>query len=301
MTDTPIIECVPNFSEGRRPEILAALTSRIDSIPKVQVLASEMDPDHNRSVITMIGEPDSISEAIVDASKLAISTIDMNLHSGVHPRIGAIDVIPLIPVSGITFDQSVIMAKSIGARLGSELSLPVYLYAQAASNPNRENLADIRRLEYEGLSKMMSLDTWLPDFGPREPHPTAGAVAVGVRKPLIAFNVNLNTKDVSVATQIAREIRERDGGFKCLKALGLYLNNQKVSQVSMNFTDYGVTTISDVFDYIKRRTEEEGIEVIDSELVGLINMQPVLDVSKHYLKLRNMTPDRILESHIHKL
>jgi len=301
MTDTPIIECVPNFSEGRRPEILAALTSRIDSIPKVQVLASEMDPDHNRSVITMIGDPESISEAIVDASKLAISTIDMNLHSGVHPRIGAIDVIPLIPVSGITFDQSVIMAKSIGARLGSELSLPVYLYAQAASNPNRENLADVRRLEYEGLSKMMSLDTWLPDFGPLEPHPTAGAVAIGVRKPLIAFNVNLNTKDVSVATQIAREIRERDGGFKCLKSLGLYLSSKGVSQVSMNFTDFGVTTIAEVFDYVKRRAGEEGVEVMDSELVGLINMQPVLDVAAHYLKLNQMSPERIVESHIHKL
>ncbi|MEE2709021.1 MAG: glutamate formimidoyltransferase [Gemmatimonadota bacterium] len=301
MTDTPIIECVPNFSEGRRPEIVAALRSCIDSMPKVRVLACEMDPDHNRSVITIVGEPEAVSEAIVDASELAISTIDMNLHSGVHPRIGAVDVIPLIPILGLTFDQSVLMAKRIGTRLGSELFLPVYLYAHAASNPNRKNLADIRRPEYEGLGQMMSREAWGPDFGPPEPHPTAGAVAVGVRKPLVAFNINLNTSDVSVATRIAGEIRERDGGFKCLKALGLYLKKQRVSQVSMNFTDYEVTTLADVFDYVNRRAEQEGVEVIDSELIGLINIRPVLDVAAHYLKLRNMTPDRILESHINKL
>ena len=277
------------------------MTSRIDSIPKVQVLASEMDPDHNRSVITIIGDPEAVSDAMVDACELAISTIDMNVHSGVHPRIGAVDVIPLIPTSGMTVDESIIIAKRIGTRLGSELSLPVYLYAQAASNPNRENLADVRRLEYEGLGEMMSQKGWLPDFGPANPHPTAGAAAVGVRKPLIAFNINLNTKDVNVATRIAGEIRERDGGFRCLKALGLYLKNQEVSQVSMNFTDYEVTTIAEVFDYVNRRAREEGVEVIDSELVGLINMQPVLDVAAHYLKLRNVTPDSILEHHIHKL
>ncbi len=290
-----IVECVPNVSEGRRKDIIETLRDEILSVKDIKFLDYSSDIDHNRSVFTFVGSPKNVLKAVYRLASKSLELIDLNKHKGEHPRIGAIDVIPFVPIKDVTMNECVLLAIGLGRRLGENLNLPVYLYEEAATAPHRRNLANIRRGEFEGLNEKMKNSKWKPDFGPERPHPTGGATVVGAREPLIAFNVNLNTKDVSIAKMIAKAIREKDGGFPCVKALGLELKDKDLTQVSMNLTNYKVTPVYKVFDRIVELAKESRVEVVESELIGLIPIDATSQIISHYLKLPDFKSDRILE------
>lgn len=265
-----IIECVPNFSDGRNKNVLAQIVEGISSVDGVTVLGAEADPDHNRSVVTFVGSANPVKEAAFRGVERARDLIDLNEHEGQHKRMGACDVLPFIPVAGCDLDGCAALARDVGERIGSELGVPVYLYEHAASRPERSNLAVIRKPQFEGLKDLIGGDdAHTPDYGPDAIHPTAGITAVGARFFLIAYNVNLKSNDLALARSIAKSIRERDGGFKCVKAMGFELAERGIVQVSMNLTNYTVTPIRTVFDEIQRQAAEQGVEVLESELVGL--------------------------------
>ncbi|MFO0982500.1 MAG: glutamate formimidoyltransferase [Planctomycetota bacterium] len=265
-----IIETVPNFSEGRRSETVAALCQAMQSVAGVTLLDREMDHDHNRSVITLVGARQPIAEATFRGVQKAAELIDLNQHQGEHPRMGACDVLPFVPVRGATMADCVALAHQVGKRIGSELQIPVFLYEEAATRPQRKNLAEVRKGQFEGLRDLIGTDPERdPDFGPRRIHPTAGAIAVGARFFLIAYNVNLNSDDLGLAKSIAKRIREKDGGFACVKAMGFLLKERGLAQVSMNLTNFQVTPVLEVFREIKRLAAEKGVAVLESELVGL--------------------------------
>ena len=290
-----LMECVPNFSEGRRPEVVAAIVSAMQSVPSVRVLDFSSDADHNRSVVTLVGAPEGLVEAAFRGAEAASRLIDLNQHKGNHPRMGAADVIPFIPVRDCAMEDAVVAARQLGERLGSELSIPVYLYEAAATRPERKNLADVRRGEFEGLREEIVKPERQPDFGPAQLHPTAGATAVGARPFLVAFNINLGTKDVSVAKRIARAVRGSSGGFVNTKALGLYLEAEGVAQVSMNMTDFTKTSLHHVFDFVRREAEQQGVPVVGSEIVGLVPEQALLDAARYYLRLWGFQESQVLE------
>jgi len=290
-----LVECTPNVSEGRRKDIVEDLRDEILSVKEIKLLDYSSDFNHNRSVFTFVGSPKNVLEAVYKLTAKSLELIDLNKHKGEHPRIGAIDVIPFVPIKDITMKECVLLAIGLGRRLGENLNLPVYLYEEAASAPHRKNLANIRRGEFEGLNEKMKNSEWKPDFGPEKPHPTGGATAISARVPLIAFNVNLNTKDVSIAKMIAKAIREKDGGFPCVKALGLELKDKDLTQVSMNLTNYKVTPVYKVFDRIVELAKEKDIEIVESELIGLIPIDAISQIVSHYLKLPDFKSDRILE------
>ena len=290
-----LIECVPNISEGRREDIIETLKDEILSVKDIKLLDYSSDIDHNRSVFTFVGSPENVLEAAYRLASKSLELIDLNKHRGEHPRIGAIDVIPFIPIKDITMKECVLLAIGLGRRLGENLNLPVYLYEEATTVSHRRNLANIRRGEFEGLHEKMKDPKWKPDFGPDKPHPAGGATAIGARVPLIAFNVNLNTKDVSIAKMIAKAIREKDGGFPCVKALGFELKDKDLTQVSMNLTNYKVTSVYKVFDKIGKLAKENGVEVVESEIIGLIPIDATSQIISHYLKLPDFKSNRILE------
>jgi len=270
-----LVECVPNVSEGRRKDVIEALKDEILSVKGIKLLDYSSDIDHNRSVFTFVGSPEKVLETSYRLAAKSLELIDLNKHKGEHPRIGATDVIPFVPIKDVTMSECVLLAIGLGRRLGENLNLPVYLYEEAAPEPHRRNLADIRRGEFENLNEKMKNPVWKPDFGPEKPHPTGGATAIGARVPLIAFNVNLNTKDVSITKMIAKAIREKDGGFSHVKALGLKLKDKDLTQVSMNLTNYKVTPVYKVFDRIVELAKENGVEVVESELIGLIPVDAI--------------------------
>ncbi|MGB9719996.1 MAG: glutamate formimidoyltransferase [bacterium] len=293
-----IIECVPNFSEGRDK-------TKIDDIVKiieasgVQILDVEMNADHNRAVLTFIGEPDNVLEAAFNATKRASELIDLTKHKGEHPRIGATDVIPFIPISDISTEECVEFARRLGKRIAEELGIPVYLYEAAATRPERENLANIRKGEFEGLGREIETNPdRFPDFGKPKIHPTAGATVVGVRFPLIAYNINLNTSDVSVAKNIARAIRFKDGGFRYAKALGFELKEEGLAQVSINMTNYLGTPLYRVFELVKFEAQRYGVNIRESEIVGLVPEKALIDTAIHYLQLNRFNENQILEYHL---
>ncbi len=290
-----LVECIPNVSEGRRKDIVEDLRDEILSVKEIKLLDYSSDFNHNRSVFTFVGSPEKVLEAAYRLTSKSLELIDLNKHRGEHPRIGAIDVIPFVPIKDITMKECVLLAIGLGRRLGENLNLPVYLYEEAASAPHRKNLANIRRGEFEGLNEKMKNSEWKPDFGPEKPHPTGGATAISARVPLIAFNVNLNTKDVSIAKMIAKSIREKDGGFSKVKALGLELKDKGLTQVSMNLTNYKVTPVYKVFNKIVELAKENNIEIVESELIGLIPIDAISQIVSHYLKLPDFKSDRILE------
>jgi len=290
-----LVECIPNVSEGKRKNIIEDLRDEILSVKEIKLLDYSSDFNHNRSVFTFVGSPEKVLEAVYKLAAKSLELIDLNKHKGEHPRMGAIDVIPFVPIKDVTMNECVLLAIGLGRRLGENLNLPVYLYEKAASAPHRKNLANIRRGEFEGLNEKMKNSEWKPDFGPEKPHPTGGATVVGARVPLIAFNVNLNTKDVSIAKMIAKTIREKDGGFSKVKALGLKLKDKDLTQVSMNLTNYKVTPVYKVFDKIGELAKENNIEIVESELIGLISIDAISQIVSHYLKLPDFKPDRILE------
>lgn len=293
------IECVPNFSEGRRKDVIDKIVFSIRSVPGVKVLDVESDPDHNRSVVTFVGSKESIQEAAFRGARAAVELIDLNKHTGQHPRMGALDVLPFIPLAGATMEDCVGIANSVAARIAKDLKIPIYLYEEAARKPDRRNLENVRRGQFEGLRDAIKTDdSRYPDYGPRAVHPTAGATAVGARMPLIAFNIDLKTTDVKVAKDIAKKIRTSGGGLPHLKALGFYLEARKMSQVSMNLTNYTVTHISTVFEAVRKEAEERGVEIAQGEIIGLIPLDAVCDLAAKYISLPSFSSNQVLERRI---
>ncbi|HAF67081.1 MAG: glutamate formimidoyltransferase [Bacillota bacterium] len=290
-----VVECIPNFSEGRDPSFLDEIVKVIKDAG-CKVLDASMDASHNRSVVTFVGTPADVEQAAFSAAKRASELIDMEKHQGEHPRIGATDVIPFVPIHGVTMDDCVEMANRVGKRIGEELGIPVYLYAKAATRPDRVRLPDVRRGEYEGLKEAIKTDPdKKPDFGPSQLHPRAGATAVGARPPLIAFNVNLNTGDVKIARAIARKIRESSGGLPHVQAMGIRIEETGLAQVTMNLLDYRSTSMEVVFSKIEEEVASRGVEIVNSELIGLVPLDALLDVAFARLKLEGFSKERILD------
>ncbi len=294
-----IVECIPNFSEGRDQAKVEQLVVAISSVPGVIVLDREMDASHHRSVLTFAGEPEAVLEAAFRAAQKAVELIDLNTHSGEHPRMGALDVLPFVPLKGVTMEQCVELARRAGERIARELKVPVYLYEKAATRPDRVNLADVRRGEFEGLRQEIETNPERqPDFGEAKIHPTAGAVAVGARPPLIAYNVNLATTDLSIAKKIAKAVRGRDGGLQYVKALGFELKERGQVQVSMNLVNYEGSPIFRAFEMVKREAERYGVAVASSEIVGLVPQAALNACSEFYLRLENFSDNQVLETRL---
>ena len=294
-----IVECVPNFSEGRKTETVARLVEAVESVEGALVLGTHVDADHNRSVITFVAPPETVVEAALRVVERAAELIDLNAHAGQHPRMGATDVLPFVPVRGVSVEECVALAHGAGERVWRELGIPIYFYESAALRPERRNLADVRRGGFELLrGQIASVPERAPDVGEARLHPTAGALIVGVRPLLIAYNVTLKTADVGIARRIARAVRERDGGLLHLKALGFELESRGVVQVSMNLTSYERTSIHQAFEAVRREAESLGVEVISSEIVGLVPQAALFAAAAHFLKLENYSPDLVLENRI---
>jgi len=291
-----IIECIPNVSEGRRAEVIERLAAAIRSVSGVRLLDYSSDASHNRSVFTYIGDADSVKRATLALFEAAVPVIDLRAHKGEHPRLGAIDVVPFVPIDGVTMEQCVALAKDVGASIAERFAVPVFLYEEAAGNPARKNLEDIRRGEFEGLADKMRAPEWIPDFGPREPHASAGAVVVGARMPLIAYNINLNTSRLDVAKKIAAAIRQSSGGLRYVKAAGFLLEDRNIAQVSMNLTNYQKTPMFRVFEIVKREAERYGVSILESEIVGLVPSAALVSAAEFYLQLERFGPDQILEN-----
>ena len=276
-----LVECVPNFSEGRRPAVIDAVAGRVSATPGVQLLDRTSDRDHNRSVLTFAGPADAVLSAMEAATEEAIARIDMNQHDGQHPRIGAVDVVPFVPLGETTMDECVSLAHRYGTDVAARFGLPVYLYARAATRPDRQVLADIRRPQYEGLRELIATDEHAPDIGPRRLHSTAGAVAVGARPFLIAYNINLDSRDLDLARRIARAVRESSGGLPRVQALGLYLEDLQCAQVSMNLLDHTVTPLWRVWQAVGELAAASSVELRELELIGLAPLAALLDVADH--------------------
>ena len=294
-----LIECVPNFSEGRRRDVIDSIADVIRSTPGVTLLDVESNPDHNRSVISFVGEPGPVRQAALAASAKAIELIDLNKHEGEHPRMGAVDVVPFVPLSGATMDDCVTLAKDFGREFAERFHVPVFLYEEAASTPERRNLADVRAGEFEGLRDKIGRDpAKKPDFGPEKIHPTAGATAVGAREILIAYNVNLGTNDLAIAKKIAHQLRAKDGGLAYVKALGFELKERGIVQVSMNMTDYHKSQLFKAEELVELFAERYGVPVVGSEIVGLVPMDALVDSAEFYLKLENFSREQVLEKRL---
>jgi glutamate formiminotransferase/formiminotetrahydrofolate cyclodeaminase len=294
-----IVQCVPNFSEGRRREVVEAIVGEIASVRETLVLDVEMDADHNRSVVTFIGTPLAVEEAALKAVGKAAELIDLRHHRGEHPRMGAVDVVPFVPISGVTMAECVEIARRVGAKIAERHGIPVYLYESAATRPDREDLAQVRRGEFEGIRDEIATNPdRRPDFGEAKVHPTAGATAVGARMPLVAFNVNLGTGDIVVAKKIARAVRGRSGGLRYAKALGFEIKERGTVQVSMNLVNYEKTPIHRAFELVRLEAARYGVPVVGSEIVGLVPTQALVDAVDYFLRLENFSVAQILEARL---
>lgn len=296
-----IVECVVNYSEGRNKEVIEAITLPFQQRDGMKLLNVEADSDYHRVVVTVAGDPEVVKEAVVESVEIATRLIDMNIHRGQHPRMGATDVVPFIPIRNMTMAECVTLAKEVGQLIALRTQVPVFLYEAAASAPHRENLADIRKGEYEGMAKKMTDDQWKPDFGPYQPHPSAGVTAVGARMPLIAYNIDLATTDVTIANKIARTIRHSSGGFRYIKAGGVEVKERGLVQVTMNITDYTKTPIYRVFEAVKMEAMRFGVSVCGSEIVGLVPMEAILESASYYLRFTNVDKSKILENNLEGL
>jgi glutamate formiminotransferase len=294
----PLIESVPNVSEGRRRDVIESMARAIRAVNGVRLLDSSSDPSHNRSVFTLVGDRSSIEAAIMALFDRAVADLDLRTHRGEHPRIGVVDVVPFVPLEAATMADCVALARKVGAAVADRFRVPVYLYEEAAADPARRLLEDIRRGGFEGLAARMASPGWAPDFGPSAPHPSAGASAVGARMPLVAYNVNLDTDRLDVAKAIAAAIRESGGGLRFVKALGLRLDARGIVQVSMNLTNYEATPIHRVFDAVKREASRHGVHVLESEIVGLVPSAALSAAAAHDLQLVGFTPDKVLENRL---
>lgn len=291
--DVRLIESIPNVSEGRHPEVLERLAGAVQTTAGVRLLDHSSDPSHNRAVFTFAGQRDAVGAAALALVEEAVRAIDLRGHAGQHPRIGAADVVPFVPLGGSTMADCVALAREVGAEVGARLRVPVYLYEEAASSPARRRLEHIRRGGFEGLAGKMRTPGWAPDFGPSAPHPSAGAVVIGARQALIAWNINLDSDRLEIAKAIAAVIRESSGGFPCVKAAGFRLAHRGIVQVSMNLTDYTQTPMAVVFEAVGREAARRGVAVLESEIIGLVPAAAL--PSDTDLRLAGFGPDRILE------
>jgi glutamate formiminotransferase len=295
-----IVECVPNFSEGRDLEKVEKIVQSFRGRPGVKLLDYNPDYDHNRTVVTVAGEPEALKAALLDAMAAAIELIDMRAHKGQHPRMGAIDVVPFIPVKNMTMPEAVELSKQAAEEAARRFKLPIFLYEESASSDHRRNLADVRKGQFEGMAKKLNEPDWKPDFGPGRIHPTAGVAAIGARMPLVAWNVNLGTPSLAIASDIARKIRHINGGFRYCKALGIELTERGIVQVSINMTDYTKTSLYRVFELIQIEAKRWGVPVVGSEIIGLVPMGALIDTASYYLQLEEFTPEQVLESRIYE-
>ncbi len=294
-----IVECVPNISEARRPEVVEAVADEVRGTPGVTLLDYSSDMSHNRTVITFFGSPEGAAEAAVRLAKKAAELIDLRKHEGEHPRMGAVDVIPFIPIKEMTTEETVELSKQVAERVWKEAGIPVFLYEESASAPHRQNLAAIRKGQFEGMAEKVLQPEWEPDFGGRTIHPSAGVVAVGCRPFLVAFNINLSTSDVSIASKIAKILRRSSGGFDCVKAMGVLLEDRNVAQVSINMTNFHKTPLYRVVELTKAEAARWGVHVIGTEIVGLTPMQALCDSAEYYLQIENFDFSRqVLENHM---
>ena len=292
-----LVECVPNFSEGRRPEVIEAIADEVRKVPDVNLLDVKPDASHNRVVVTFVGEPSAVKKAAFNACKKAAELIDMERHHGEHPRIGATDVIPFIPVKDVTMEECVRLADELAREIAEKLDIPVYLYEEAAKVLGRKALPDIRKGQYEGLKSEIAKPERMPDYGPARMHPSAGATVVGARQFLIAYNINLDTDDVSIAKKIANCIREAKGGFRYVRAMGIsvQVGGRDVAQVTINMVNYQGTPLFRVFETVKSEAARYGVNVIGSEIIGLTPMQALLDVAEFYLRLDGFERKQVFE------
>lgn len=293
-----IMECVPNFSEGYDKQIIEKIADAFRGKEGVKLLDYSGDADHNRSVITTVGEPEALKEAVIEAIGRAVELIDLTRHRGQHPRMGAVDVVPFIPIKNVTMDEAVALSKEVAKTVGERYGLPVYLYEKSASAPHRENLAAVRKGEFEGLSEKMKQPEWQPDFGPSLPHPTAGAVAISARAPLIAYNVNLGTDNLEVAAAISKRVRHIGGGLRFCKAMGVALKERNITQVSMNLTDYTQTAIYRAHELVRVEARRYGVPVVGAEVIGLVPLGALVDTAAYYLGLENFSIDQVLEARL---
>lgn len=292
------MECVPNFSEGRDLEKIDKIVSPFRARQGVKLLDYSNDEDHNRLVVTVVGEPEALKEAVIEAIGVAVKLIDLNHHQGQHPRMGAADVVPFIPIKGCTMDEAIALSKEVGARVAEAYNLPVFLYEKSASAPHRENLAAIRKGEFEGMAEKIHQPEWKPDFGPAERHPTAGTVAIGARMPLVAYNINLDTPSLGIAHGIAKKVRFIGGGLRFCKAMGVELKERGITQVSMNLTDYSKTAIYRAHEMVRFEARRYGVNIVGSEIIGLVPMEALIDTAAYYLGLENFSMQQVLESRI---
>ena len=294
-----LIECVPNYSEGRDKAKIEQIVDCFRGKKGVKLLDYSSDEDHNRTVVTVIGEPAALQAAVVESVGKALALIDMRVHKGQHPRMGAVDVIPFIPVKNATVEDGDALAKATAKEASEKFGQPFFLYEQSAAAPHRVNLADVRKGQFEGMAEKMKDQTlWKPDFGPDTIHPTRGVTAIGARPPLVAFNVNLATSDMDIATKIVRAVRYINGGFRFCKAMPVELKERGIVQVSMNLTDYSKTAIYRVFEAIKTECRRYGVNVVGSEVVGLVPMQALIDCAEYYLQIENFSVEQVLESRL---
>ncbi len=293
-----IMEVVPNYSEGRNLEVVEKIVDCFRNREDVKLLDYSSDKDHNRTVVTVVGEPEALKQPILDSVKIALEHIDLNKHTGEHPRMGAMDVCPFIPIRGVTMEDAVKLAKEVGTLIGN-LDIPVFLYEKAASAPARENLAQVRKGQFEGMPDKMKDPAWQADFGPANaPHPTFGAVAVGARMPLVAFNVNLNTNDMAIADAIAKKVRFIGGGLRFVKAMGVELKDRGIVQISMNMTDYTKTSLYQAVEMVRIEAKRYGVSVVGTEVIGLLPMAALIQTAEYYLGIENFSMDQILETRI---
>lgn len=293
-----IIECVPNFSEGRDKQKIERIVESFRGKDNVKLLDYSNDEDHNRLVVTVVGEPKALKDALIEAIGVAVREIDMTKHKGQHPRMGAVDVVPFIPIRNVTQDEAIELSKEVGEAVANLYNLPVFLYEKSASAPHRENLAAIRKGEYEGMAEKIKLPEWEPDYGPIERHTTAGAVAIGARMPLIAYNVNLGTDNLDIAVAIAKKVRFLGGGLRFCKGMGVALEDSGITQVSMNLTDYTKTSIYRAHELVRIEANRYGVPIVGAEIIGLVPMDALVDTAAYYLGLENFSVSQVLESRL---
>ena len=292
------MECVPNFSEGRDLQKIDKIVAPFRSKQGVKLLDYSNDEDHNRLVVTVVGEPEPLRDAVLEAIGVAVELIDLNHHQGQHPRMGAVDVVPFIPIRNVTMEEAVALSKEVGKEVAKRYNLPVFLYEKSASAPHRENLAAVRKGEFEGMAEKIKQPEWHPDFGLAERHPTAGTVAIGARMPLVAYNINLNTPSLEIAHDIAKKIRFIGGGLRYCKAMGVELKDRGITQVSINMTDYTRTALYRAFELVRVEARRYGVSIVGSEIIGLVPMEALIDTASYYLGLENFSMNQVLEARI---
>lgn len=292
------MECVPNFSEGRDKEKIEKIVNPFRTTKDVKLLDYSNDEDHNRMVVTVVGEPQALKQALIEAIGVAVELIDLRHHQGAHPRMGAVDVVPFIPIKNCTVDDAIALSKEVGEAIARAYGIPVYLYEKSATAPHRENLAAIRKGQFEGFAEKIKEPEWQPDFGPAVQHPSAGTVAVGARMPLVAFNINLNTPDLEIASAIAKRIRFIGGGLRFCKAMGVALEERGITQVSINMTDYTRTHLYQAMEMVRYEARRYGVSVVGSEIIGLVPMEALVDTASYYLGLEGFSMQQVLENRI---